>query len=367
LIKVAFDLRDPQRSGIARVATSLARAFLSRHSDEFSVALAGPLGQLRDLGAGSWGATEMCEWGDARYSLLGLGWLTANRVLGPSTWVFPHWDVPLVAQRSEFVATIHDLAHLELDEFSGIKKRVARTWISLTTRRARALTTVSAYSAERIRRAFPASASKLTVVPNGVDEEFARPIQALPSEIAARLSGAPFMLSAGIRKERKNLRVGVGILRQNPDLKWIVVGEWFPEWEEVEASAREAGVLDRMIVLERQDEATLRALYWLAVFLLFPSRYEGFGLPILESLASGTPVIASRSTSIPEVLGDAGWMCDPDDAECFARSATEVLNLGRKRAAVVERGRARAREFTWGRSADALARVLRASPARNAR
>jgi glycosyltransferase involved in cell wall biosynthesis len=200
------------------------------------------------------------------------------------------------------------------------------------------------------------------VVPNGVDQSFFDAAGALPTEIARRLSGDPFMLSVGIRKERKNLRMGVEVLTRVPTLRWVVVGDWYPEWEKVEALARAAGVSDRMIVRDRQNEGTLRALYSAAAFLLFPSRYEGFGLPILESLASGTPVIASGTTSTGEVLGGAGWLCDPDDAPAFARAAQEILALGPpRRAEVAERGRARAREFTWERSAEGLAQAFRAA------
>jgi glycosyltransferase involved in cell wall biosynthesis len=153
--------------------------------------------------------------------------------------------------------------------------------------------------------------------------------------------------------------MGVEVLSRIPGLRWVVVGDSYPEWEKVEALAAAAGVADRMIVLDRQGDETVRALYGAAAFLLFPSRYEGFGLPIIEAFASGTPVIASRTTSTREVLGDAGWLSDPDDAPAFSLAAREILALGPRRAQVAERGRARAREFSWARAADSLARAVR--------
>lgn len=366
-ISVAFDLRDPQRSGIARVATSIARAFLRDHSDEFSVSLAGPIPRLRELDAPSWGAARIVDWSEPRYTMLGLGWRNAALSIGAATWYFPHWDVPFLALTAPFVSTIHDVAHLRLREFSGPKRFLARQWIAQTVRRARRIAAISTYTAAELRAEYPEAASKISLVPNGVDDVFFQPAPGLPDRIAGPVRDAPYMLSVGIRKERKNLRVGVDILQHIPDLKWIVLGEWFADWEQVEALARAAGVFDRMIVLDRQDENTLRSLYASARFLLLPSRYEGFGLPVLEALASGTPVVASRATSIPEVLGEDGWLCGPDDAACFVEAAREVLGLGAARTAVAERGRARAREFTWKRAADGLAQLLRASASQSAR
>jgi glycosyltransferase involved in cell wall biosynthesis len=366
-VNVAFDLRDPQRSGIARAATSIARTFLRLHASEFTVSLAGPMDALRAIGAPEWGAARIVDWSEPRYTMLGLGWHRASGEIGPALWYFPHWDVPLLAMRSTFVATINDLAHLRLPEHSGLKRLVARQWIQQTVRSAGGLTAISEYTAQQVRSMWPSVQHKLSVAPLAVGELFFQPAPPLPASITQLLRGSRYMLSVGIRKERKNLRVGVSLLERIPELKWVVMGESFPEWQQVEDIAREARVFDRMIVLDRHDETTLRSLYGSAEFLLFPSRYEGFGLPVLEALASGTPVIASRATSIPEVLGDAGWLCDPDDTECFARSAIELLALGSRRASVIERGRARAREFTWERTADGLAQALRASAPRTGR
>lgn len=367
MISVAFDLRDPQRSGIARAATSIAHAFLKDHSDEFSVSLAGPMPELRELDAPSWGAARIVDWTEPRYTILGLGWRKASKEIGATTWYFPHWDVPLLAMGSRFVATVNDLAHLQLPEHSAAKRLVAQQWIRQTVAAADGLSAISEFTARQVRTLWPSAQHKLQVVPLAVDESFYAPAPSFPEPVEQRLGGARYALSVGIRKERKNLRVGVEMLKQVPELKWVVVGERFPEWEQIEMLARDAGVLDRMVVLDRQEESTLRSLYCGAEFLLFPSRYEGFGLPILEALASGTPVVASRAASIPEVIGNAGWLCDPDDASCFVNSAREVLDLGAKRAAVIERGKTRAREFTWKRTADALARVLRAAASQNVR
>jgi len=360
VIGVAFDLRDPARSGIARVGVSIARAFLDQFGDEFAVTLAGPVKMLRELGV--CGPGRICrylDWDDDRFSFGSRQWLRVQEQVGQAVWYFPNWDIPWLATPGRFVFAMHDLAHLLLPEIGAVKRFVARQWIQRSLFRARRIFVGSEYSAKEVTSVWPNVAEKVMVVPHGVDRAFFGVAGPLPREISDRLHGDPFMLSVGIRKERKNLRMGVEVLNRTPGLRWVVVGDSFPEWEKVEALAASAGVVDRMIVLDRQSDETVRALHGASAFLLFPSRYEGFGLPIIEALASGTPVIASRATSTGEVLGDAGWLCDPDDTAAFSRAAQEILALGPKRAQVAERGRARAREFTWARAANSLGRAVR--------
>jgi glycosyltransferase involved in cell wall biosynthesis len=330
---VAFDLREPARSGIARVGVSIAKAFLERFGDEFEVTLAGPVKTLREMGVCGPGRTcRFLDWDTGRYSFGTRQWLRAQELAGQAVWYFPNWDVPWLGTPDRFVFAMHDLAHLLLPEHRGIKRFVARQWIRRSLLRARRVCVGSRYSAQEITAIWPNVADKLVVVPHGVDDAFFGVAGPLPREVSDRLQADPFMLSVGIRKERKNLRMGVEVLSRTPGLRWVVVGDSYPEWEKVESLAAAAGVADRMIVLERQSDAILKALYQAAAFLLFPSRYEGFGLPIIEALAGGTPVIASRTTSTGEVLGDAGWLCDPDDAPAFSRAASEILALGPRRA-----------------------------------
>lgn len=322
--------------------------------------MAGPLRALEELGARSWGPSRLLDWPSGRYALFDVPWTSVRRAAAEAIWYFPHWDVPFFHPPARFVVTIHDVAHLRLNEVSRTKAFLARRWMDRTLAQADWVTTISQFSARELRSEWPDVAQKLSIVPNGVDEAFFAAAPSLPADLGARMKGTAFMLSVGIRKERKNLRVGIDLLRAIPGLNWVVVGELFPEWARVEAAARDAGLLERIITLDRQPETTIRALYRNAAFLLFPSRYEGFGLPILEAFAAGTPVLASNVTSIPEVAGDAGWLCDPDDVPCFVRSARDILDLGTRRAAIAERGVARARGFSWERAAEGLADAFRA-------
>jgi glycosyltransferase involved in cell wall biosynthesis len=106
-------------------------------------------------------------------------------------------------------------------------------------------------------------------------------------------------------------------------------------------------------------EAQLLALYRAASALVYPSRYEGFGLPLLEAMACGTPVIAARTSSIPEVVGDAGVLLDPDDEAGWIDAIERVLEDSPHRDRLRDQGLSRAREFSWQRTAEETARVYR--------
>lgn len=358
MIRVAFDLRDPVRSGIARVATSTLKAFLRGAADRFEVVVAGPPGALAELKVSSWGRVSVVPFRSARYSLAAeREWPRVRSAVGDATWFFPHFDVPIRAGGERFITLVHDTMHFDGAHVTRLKGLVAKRWMGRSVARSARVHTPSRHSAERIAAFWPRVASRIRVVPNGVDELFFMPSRApLPADVASRLAGRRYMLSVGNLKRHKNLRVGVDVLRDVPELAWIVVGEWFPEWEEVAAAARDAGVDSRMILLPRAADDTLVSLYRASACLLFPSTQEGFGLPVLEAMAAGTPVVASSATSVPEVLGDCGWLCDPHDAAQFTNAVRAAAALqGKDRDAHVERARARARAFSWERCAEALA------------
>jgi glycosyltransferase involved in cell wall biosynthesis len=114
-----------------------------------------------------------------------------------------------------------------------------------------------------------------------------------------------------------------------------------------------------MVCLGTVSDDQLLALYQEATALVYPSRYEGFGLPVLEAMACGTPVIASRAASMPEVLGEAGVLLDPDDTPGWAQAIANVVTDEGLRARMRTAGVARAREFTWARTARLTLAVYR--------
>ena len=131
------------------------------------------------------------------------------------------------------------------------------------------------------------------------------------------------------------------------------------------ALAADKGGPDAIIRLGAVPESTLRALYHGAAALVYPSRYEGFGLPLVEAMASGTPVLASRAASIPEVVGESGILLDPDEPQRWADAIVQVMTDPMLRARLRTAGRARAAMFTWERTARITLAVYRRVAAGN--
>ncbi|MDA1082514.1 MAG: glycosyltransferase family 1 protein [Gemmatimonadetes bacterium] len=360
MIPVAFDLRDPTRSGIARVAQSLARAFAQRTDTDrrFDLTICGPLDQLQQLGAAGWSTRDIrfIDWPGGRYSAESqVAWRSVRQRVGDALWYFPHWDVPWYSLPERYVVTVFDLILVNVPgATTPMRRAVAARWIRRAVNGASRVVVAADHAASELAAFAPASASKIRKVPAGVDATFFEQAPALPPEIQAFADAGPFMLSVGNRKRHKNLSIGVDVLTRVPGVRWIVVGEAFSEWSEVERRANEAGVASRMLVLGQQPDGVLRALYRAAACVFFPSRAEGYGLPVIEAIAAGTPVVCSNAGSLPEVAGDCATLCDPDDVAGFAKAVERAIAQPRQTDPCL----ARVRAMTWSASAERLAAVL---------
>ena len=172
-------------------------------------------------------------------------------------------------------------------------------------------------------------------------------------------TAAPFVLSVGTVEERKDLMTAVRALARLPALRLIAVGPHTPYATEVVREAERLNVSGRLDLRGYVDDATLLELFARASALVFPSRYEGFGLPPLQAQAAGLPVVAARVAVVEEVLGGLAWFAPiGDDAE-FAAQLEIVLRGGTDVDARIASARTRAREFTWDAVADRMASVYR--------
>ncbi|MBI3048984.1 MAG: glycosyltransferase family 4 protein [Acidobacteria bacterium] len=273
-------------------------------------------------------------------------------VIHAPAYTAPFWSpVPTVL-------TIHDVSYeLHPQWYPYRRDWMRRTFYRRSAHAASHILTVSAFSASEISAAYHIPRERITVAPLGVDETFRPDEPGPPGEIPAGVM-APFLLHVGDLHERRNLPMLVEAVlaarrrsEARPAISLVLVGTDRGAGGALRALAAQAGAPEAVVPLASVGDRQLRALYRHATALVYPSLYEGFGLPLLEAMASGTPVVASRAASIPEVVGDGGLLLDPVERDAWTRAIVDIVNDGARRVRMREAGLRRAAQFTWARTA----------------
>ena len=261
---------------------------------------------------------------------------------------------------ARLAVTLHDAAyfepnaHLRDKSFSAQKMKWQLLYRKLD-KKADLFHTVSQFSAERLGYFFPHIRSRLRVVHNAVSPHFLEPVTdaGLDYVRGVGLANRPFILVPGGLHFRKNAEMVLAAwpaLRDlYPDLVLAVVNHSNPGYIE-----RAQALGDRFRILGFVPDDGLRALYAAAHLVWFPSRYEGFGLPVIEAMACGTPVVTSRASSLPEIAGDAALLAPPESTAAHLEALEGLLESESMRQELANRGRLRASEFTWSSSAERL-------------
>ncbi len=264
----------------------------------------------------------------------------------------PQYDLPLWPGVPS-VITVHDLKYIFQPEFLSGKSRLKRFYIRRSlissVRRCRRVIAVSGSTRRDLAELLPEAANKIDVIHHGV-AQFGK-VPPLNGSFGAALP-ARFILMVGTRRPHKNIEGMVralAILRREKQVEvdLVVAGKGYADYDTPQRIAAELGLAEHVHFLGFVAEEHLPALYAAAVMVAMPSLYEGFGLPVLEALAQGLPVLGSNVTSIPEVLGDAGVLIDPRDPEEMAAKAAEILTDERLARELSARARSRAQAFTW--------------------
>ncbi|HEY7818514.1 MAG TPA: glycosyltransferase family 1 protein [Vicinamibacteria bacterium] len=268
----------------------------------------------------------------------------------------PHYVLPALVPCPS-VVTVHDVIHLLFPQYlpSRFAERYARAMIGSAVSRARLVMTVSQASKKDLLGYFDVDESKILVIPNGIDPAMTRDIS--PQEIERvrtrfQLSGRNALFVGNIKPHKNvdRLIAAFAQLRQDPafsDVALIVVGDDISKYPALRRKVEEHGLRPYVRFFGFVPEMTLVALYRLADVFVFPSLYEGFGFPPLEAMANGTPVITSRISSLPEVVGDAALTVDPYDTNEIASAMKTLLNDEALRSRLSSSGRERARLFSW--------------------
>jgi len=268
----------------------------------------------------------------------------------------PHYVVsPLTL--CPFVVTIHDCIHLRFPQYlpNRVAPVYARTMMSSAARRARRVLTVSQASKQDILHFLKIPAEKIEVIYNGLDERLAKaPSADEVSRVQQRFQlTSPFVLYTGNIKPHKNvdrLIHAFSLLRKRgmTEAKLLIIGDEISKYPNLRRLVHRYQLHQHVRFLGFVPDATLAVLYRLASVFVFPSLYEGFGLPPLEAMACGCPVACSNAGSLPEVVGDAARLFDPFQLEAIAEAVEDVLRSPDEWS---RRGLERASLFSWARTA----------------
>jgi len=374
-MRVAIDYTPAvnQRGGIGRYTRELFRALIRLdQQDEFVVYYSHPRGQrpaptfpgVKNVAERPLGVSD--RWLTILWHRLRVP-LSIDLLTGPvDLFHFPNFDMAPV-RRGRRVVTIHDLSFLLHPECAeeGNRAYLERA-VPRAIRQADFVVVDSANTQNDVICLLDADPARVEVVYPAVDEHF-RPIadeDALAQMREKYNLHFPFILNQNVVEPRKNLpRLIEAYARLRRDLgiehRLVIGGGLGWLYEPVFQAVEEHSLGDSVVFLGYVSDADLPLLYNLADLFVYPSLYEGFGIPPLEAMACGTPVVTSNTSSLPEAVGDAGLMVRPTDVEGLAEAMAQVLTNPTMRADLSRRGLERAKLFTWQASAEKVLSIYR--------
>jgi glycosyltransferase involved in cell wall biosynthesis len=362
-MKIAIDVRKWRDYGIGTYVRNLVRhlARLDQETTYFLFCRRADAPFLRDLAANFVPVVDdSAGYGLSEHITIPL----KLRRLGVDLLHAPHYVLPLVCP-TRHVVTIHDCIHLLFPQYLPNRAALhyARFMMGRAVRRSSLVFTVSEASRADILRFYPdADPDRIRVVPNAIDADLLRdPGPEEMERVRERYRiRERFVLFAGNIKPHKNLDRLVrafGLLKQRPgleDVKLILIGDEVGSYGSLRRRVEGEGVRADVRFFGFVPDPTLAALYRMASVFAFPSLYEGFGLPPLEAMACGTPVVTSRISSLPEVVGDAALLVDPYSVDDIAEGLARALSDEALRASLREKGLVRSAAFSWERSVRAI-------------
>jgi len=306
--------------------------------------------------------------------------MTADK---PDVLFIPASAMPIVSPKNT-VVTIHDIGFMAYPQSYSRWQQWYQKWSTkFAVRHASKIITISEFSKREIIKYFTPSApplskegnnlaGKISVTYLGYDQHRFKDAAA-DDEILKRYNiTSPFFLFVGRLEKKKNVQKLVeafNILKRTPpvpllskermeEIKLVLAGSPGFGWQEAEKVIAKNNLQNDIIVTGYVPEADLPALYRGAVALVFPSLYEGFGLPLLEAFAFGTPVICSNAASLPEIADNAALYFSPNDVENMARALVEILSNEDLRQKLIAAGKQKVKEFSWEKCAAETLKIL---------
>jgi len=356
-MRITIDTTAAQRhggsaaAGIARYATGLTAALRRRATEDVIETFA--------LGPGH-GVERRLAWSDRRWrAFAALSHhlpLDLESHLGPTDVFIAADHVLPRLHRARAIFVAYDFSFITAPQtHSRLNRLYLRAAMPAFLRAADAVVAISESTRSDAIRLYGLKQDAITIAPPGLGQRFTTPIDPAQLTAARARYGLPerFALFVGTLEPRKNLAVVLRALARPAlsDVPLVVAGR--PGWlfADTERLIESLGLRSRVLRIGRVPDDDLPALYGLAEVFTFPSLYEGFGLPVLEALACGAPVIAADRSSLPEVVGDAGRLVAPEDVDGWEAALVELWHSAEARATLRERGPVRARAFSWDNAA----------------
>lgn len=365
---IGIDARKIQDFGIGTYIRNLVRALASLDTENRYVLLAKPGDRegLRDLPDNFRVVLENSPVYSIR-ELLALSWKLSR--LNLDLYHSTHYVLPAVVQ-SPVVVTIHDIIHLLYPEFlpSNLAFLYAQRMIRRSLIRGDRIVAVSQNTKSDLMQHFDVDGRKIQVVYNGVEDAFRRKLPTEEKDRWLRSLGLepPYLLFVGNPKPHKNLDTVVQAYARareiaHFDAPLVCVGSRQGSEFKIRQRAAHLGIAGHVRLLGHVAQEALPAVYQGATLFLYPTLYEGFGLPVVEAMASGVPVITSNTSALKEVAEGYAHLVDPLDIDGMARAIAHVMGDPEHRNALAKLGARRAEDFRWERTARKTLEVYRSA------
>ena len=282
---------------------------------------------------------------------------------------FYNWSFPF-RKKTPSILTVHDVIPFTFREAMGLYRNIFlyKPGIRMACRLNDIIATVSVFSKQDIAKKVGVPHDKIRVIPNGLRKENPKD-PSLEQELINRFEiKDTFILNVGGIHERKNIVRLIHAFARLVNLngysgKLLITGSvsgapYQNKMKSIcDASVRETGMENRIVFTGFISEKELDSLFRMAEFLIYPSLYEGFGIPVLEAMKMGLPVITSNTTAMPEVAGNAAYLADPTNIEEMASVMSELLQNRQRRKEMIEKGLERARAYTWQNASESYLKL----------